>query len=160
MKTQIGNFFNGKNARKLNLTIVLFLGIFVFLFSSRTFAQQNTNISPSENKVAPSKILKFTSTSESGKVYINWVVSGETKDGLYIIERSADGNVFNRIGIKEGIGTELPIELLYSWVDEEPLNGLSYYRLRWLEETGSIDENLDQNIFDKELVIESRNSPM
>ena len=80
------------------------------------------------------KVEKFTAVYNTGKVYLNWLVKEETTDCVYIIERSPDGSRFEVIGVKEGIAS--PFELLYSFIDTKPLQGIAYYRLKKLDTYG------------------------
>jgi hypothetical protein len=110
----------------LNLVFILSIQFhFVNVFS------QNTP------NYLPSHIACFSATLAGGKVYVNWTVMGETRSGIYVIERSTDGRHFTSVGLKHGVGS--PIELLYSWIDESPVQENSIYRLRWIEKSKEED---------------------
>src|SRR5689334_8365520 len=53
------------------------------------------------------KLTKQTLVYNSGKVYLNWVVPGNSPDCIYVIERSLDGNEYEPMGLKEGIQSPL-----------------------------------------------------
>jgi hypothetical protein len=72
----------------------------------------------------------------SGKVYLNWVVPGNSPDCIYVIERSLDGVEFEPLGLKEGI--QSPLELLYSWVDTKPMEGMAHYRIKRVNNDGDV----------------------
>ena len=53
---------------------------------------------------------------------------------LYVVERSANGTDYLAVGVKEGIGSQ--IELYYSWIDQAPPAGFSYYRVKKITKEG------------------------
>lgn len=82
-----------------------------------------------------SNIYNYTTTYNSGKVFLNWTAKNETADCIYIIERSGDGKKYDAVGIKEGVGTN--VELFYSWLDNEPPAGFSFYRVKKITKDGN-----------------------
>jgi hypothetical protein len=80
--------------------------------------------------------VKQTLVYNSGKVYLNWVVPGNSPDCIYVIERSLDGMEFEPMGLKEGI--QSPLELLYSWVDTKPMEGMAHYRVKRVNNDGDV----------------------
>lgn len=68
------------------------------------------------------------STDET-KVHCSWVTGSETDNDYFTVERSADGEVWSDIGEVDGSGTTTEPHS-YSYVDHDPLPGISYYRLR------------------------------
>jgi hypothetical protein len=82
-----------------------------------------------------SNIYNYTTTYNSGKVFLNWTAKNETSDCIYIIERSGDGKKYDAVGLKEGIGTN--VELFYSWLDNEPPAGYSFYRVKKIAKDGA-----------------------
>jgi len=80
-------------------------------------------------------IYNYTTTYNSGKVFVNWTAKDEPMDCIYIIERSSDGRQFESVGVKEGIGTNL--ELFYSWMDHTPPAGFAYYRVKKITKDGT-----------------------
>ena len=89
---------------------------------------------PSTNKDL--KLVKQTLVYNSGKVYLNWVVPGNSPDCIYVIERSLDGVEYEPLGLKEGI--QSPLELLYSWVDAKPMEGVAHYRIKRVNNDGEV----------------------
>jgi hypothetical protein len=74
-------------------------------------------------------ILSFSPVYNGGKTYVRWLVSNDEKDGIFIIERSADGVDFEALGFKDRVGSPLCVNLFYSFVDEAPNPGQNYYRV-------------------------------
>jgi hypothetical protein len=111
---------------KIYLNIMLLF--FFNLFTNDIKAQRENNTSDFNNVVASTNFIEnIIIIPNTGKVYVNWLVKGEVNDGVYLIERSMDGFRFNPIGFKEVVSSDM--ELLYSWVDSEPVEGAAYYRL-------------------------------
>jgi hypothetical protein len=111
-------------------TAILFL---LLLGATTLFAQT------AETKAKDSNTLEFVKQSmvfNSGKVYLNWVIPANSNDCVYVIERSVDGDEFEPVGLKEGIGS--PIELLYSWIDNQPREGESFYRIKQINMEGKL----------------------
>jgi hypothetical protein len=74
-------------------------------------------------------ISSFSPVYNQGKTYIRWLASNDEKDGIFIVERSADGVDFQALGFKDRVGSPLCVNLFYSFIDEEPIGGVNYYRL-------------------------------
>lgn len=87
------------------------------------------------------EFVKETLVYNSGKVYFNWVVKANSEDCIYVIERSVDGNEYEPVGLKEGIGS--PLELLYSWVDTKPVSGTVQYRIKQIDNDGKLVAQAD-----------------
>ncbi|MFN4122260.1 MAG: hypothetical protein ACK4GL_03020 [Flavobacteriales bacterium] len=74
-------------------------------------------------------IISFSPVFNDGKTYLRWLVQNDEKDGLYIVERSDNGIEFEALGFRERIGSTLCVNLFYSYVDEAPFQGSTYYRI-------------------------------
>ena len=117
------------------------------LISISCYAQAGSKTSVSTGKNTPSattpstndkdmKLVKQTLVYNSGKVYLNWVVPANSPDCIYVIERSIDGVEYEPLGLKEGI--QSPLELLYSWVDAKPMEGVAHYRIKRVNNNGEV----------------------
>ena len=112
------------------------LGAGLILMSSSVQAQ-----TPQTFKVAPpaeakpllkdsvDNFLSFSPVYVEGKTYLRWLVENDAKDGVFIVERSADGNKFEALGFKDRVGTDKSVNLWYSWVDDAPPVGAAHYRI-------------------------------
>jgi hypothetical protein len=104
--------------------------VFLMLFGAmNVFAQSNTE----SNKL---DLAKQSVVFNSGKVYLNWITKSNSADCVYVIERSTDGDEYEPVGLKEGIGSQ--IELLYSWIDNNPKEGASFYRIKQVNMEGKL----------------------
>lgn len=73
--------------------------------------------------------ISFSPVHLDGKTYVRWLVKNDKKDGVFIVERSDDGSEFEALGFRDRVGTQLLVNLFYSYVDEDPLPGASHYRV-------------------------------
>jgi hypothetical protein len=80
-----------------------------------------------EEKQSP--IISFSPVYNAGKTFVRWLVQNDEKDGIFIVERSADGIAYEALGFKDRVGSSLCVNLFYSYVDEAPTQGQSYYRI-------------------------------
>ena len=80
----------------------------------------------------PVKLTSFTAAETNGKININWKSASESNMVNYVVEASTDGIVFNRI-----VKVVKPLNLAdgadYSITDDQPNNGVNYYRLKMQE---------------------------
>lgn len=83
----------------------------------------------------PITLLDFFATIENKKVKINWSTATEKDNDHFEIQRSIDGNNFNTIGSKPGKGNSTIIQH-YLFLDDQPLKGVSYYRLKQVDIDG------------------------
>ena len=70
-------------------------------------------------------------------VRLAWQTASEHGAKAFLIERSANGREFGVIGEVMAAGTSTTTHA-YTWQDERPLTGQSYYRLRQADADGSI----------------------
>ncbi len=85
--------------------------------------------------VLPIELLSFDARTIPEGVELLWRTASETDNDFFSIERADDGLVFREIGRLPGAGTTLlPQEYLF--VDENPLPGTNYYRLRQVDFNG------------------------
>ena len=127
------------SANKLFMFVLELVLLYVLVFATMSaFAQE-----PAIAKSQPEKLefVKESIVFNTGKVYLNWVAKGNSNDCIYVIERSVDGNEFEPIGLKEGIGS--PLELLYSWVDTKPISGSAQYRIKQIDNEGRLVAQAD-----------------
>ncbi|HHZ64201.1 MAG TPA: hypothetical protein EYN38_04495 [Flavobacteriales bacterium] len=96
--------------------------------------EKNIEIAPVD--IGPRTLVEFGLMSNGGKVYTHWHVNGEKENGLFIVERSTNQRDYEQIGIKRGIGVQIENKILYCWVDEDPMEGVCWYRLLKVYEDG------------------------
>jgi hypothetical protein len=68
-------------------------------------------------------------------VRLNWSTASEQNSSHFEIERSTNGIEFTQIGHVTAAGNSQSVSN-YEYVDAQPLNGVSYYRLRQVDQNG------------------------
>ncbi len=76
----------------------------------------------------PIELVNFSAKKEKDKTVVRWETGSEVNNDYFTIERSEDGLNFYSIGKLPGAGNST-VNLQYSFDDESPVDGTSYYRL-------------------------------
>jgi hypothetical protein len=82
--------------------------------------------------VVPVEFLYFNAKMKDKIVELTWQTSTETNNDYFTIERSIDGVNWISIDTVKGVGSSNVISN-YTYTDEAPLLGLSYYRLKQVD---------------------------
>ena len=93
-----------------------------------TYGSENCTYS---NGVLP-VIFGVIHLKQDDGVIINWTTKNEVNNHFFTIERSKDGMSWLEIGTIGGSGTS-QIENVYEFWDPNPLNGISYYRIKQVD---------------------------
>jgi hypothetical protein len=109
----------------------------VSTFSTQYFTLGTTH----ENNPLPIELISFTATIDQGNVLLDWVTASEINNDYFTIERSTDGVNFEIVAI---IASQAPNGysnqfLEYTAVDMQPIEGISYYRLKQTDYDGSFE---------------------
>jgi lysophospholipase L1-like esterase len=96
----------------------------------RVLAQAVINANILSTTPLPLALTAFSATPEQQGVLISWTDVLEEGNTVFGIQRSADGSLFPTIAEVNGQGGSGSASLNYTWTDEAPLNGKSYYRLK------------------------------
>ncbi len=110
------------------------------------------------SSLLPIELKNFKADLAVGRVVtLHWTTASEINNELFNIERSYDGNEFFTIGTVRSKGNNSNMELSYEFVDQHPLNGINYYRLKQIDFDGTytyssirtveLDDSLVTNIF-------------
>ena len=86
----------------------------------------------------PIDLISFSGRLDNNQVELIWQTASELNNDYFIIERSANGIDFEKIGTQKGSGNSNSI-LSYSFIDDNPLQGIGYYRLKQVDFDGSFD---------------------
>lgn len=93
------------------------------------FSTFTINGSSGSNTTLPIELLFFNATLSNEHVDLNWSTASELNNDYFTIERSNDGVNWEKINETNGAGTTTQ-RTNYSAIDERPLQGISYYRLK------------------------------
>jgi hypothetical protein len=84
----------------------------------------------------PVKMLYFKADKQGNdQAILKWATASELDNDHFEIERSADAQVWNKIGEVKGNGTTSE-QHDYSFVDAQPVSGVNYYRLKQVDVDG------------------------
>jgi len=103
------------------------------------YTGENTTVgglawAPEATSILPIKLTAFTAQKLQNAVRLSWSTSSETNNSHYEVLRS-DGNDWQVIGKVQGNGTTTQNNS-YSFSDNKPLLGVSYYQLRQVDFDG------------------------
>ncbi|MEM6346736.1 MAG: S8 family serine peptidase [Bacteroidota bacterium] len=105
-----------------------------FAFPSDGFAFDNISITGS---VLPVNLLSFDAEpAPEQTVMVSWETAMEVDNDRFILERSRDGAQFESLSELLGAGTT-DIAQSYQYLDNNPYQGLNYYRLWQVDRDGS-----------------------
>lgn len=85
--------------------------------------------------ILPVEFLTFTAAPAKETVQLNWATASEHNNDYFTIERSDDGKRFFELNRVKGKGNSA-IESNYNSVDDAPMQGLNYYRIKQTDYDG------------------------
>jgi hypothetical protein len=94
----------------------------------------------SENSPLSVVLKSFIVKETNEKALLLWETASELNNDYFLLERSWDGMQYEQLGRIKGAGTT-PESSKYSFTDDEPFSGTSYYRLT------QVDFNSEQEVF-------------
>lgn len=95
-------------------------------------------ISNEQASTFPVKLVKFESQVINKSIYLDWLTATEINTDKFVIERSSDGINFQELGAITANNYE-DVESYYTFIDEMPLTGDNYYRLKIID----LDETIE-----------------
>ena len=96
--------------------------------SGMTSVGQFGLISPAVNAL-PVQLIFFKAVRTDAKVNLTWATASEENNDFFTVERSGDGRNFSTILTQKGAGNS-HTRIDYKDVDQQPLSGTVYYRLK------------------------------
>jgi hypothetical protein len=97
------------------------------------------DITVQENAALPVEFVTFTATAMDNKyIQLDWQTATENNNSGFEIERSENGENWQKIGFVQGNGTTQEIRD-YRYIDQTPFNGINYYRLKQIDFDGKFD---------------------
>lgn len=94
-----------------------------------------TSFSPfsitSSTGIVPLTLISFNAINKPTVVTLHWKTENEINTSSFDIERSSDGVHFNNIGNRPAYNSSGTHQYLFD--DVQPLNGISYYRLKQID---------------------------
>ena len=83
-------------------------------------------------------MLDFTAKLNNNKVNLNWKTLTEINNDYFIIEKSIDNINYSFVERVKGAGRSNRL-INYNTIDENPYNGVSYYRLKQIDFDGNYE---------------------
>ena len=114
---------------RVTITLIIFCTLMIAMMIPKIFAQ----VQPSgENYrlIGNETMVSCKLTNAGGENYLTWSVLKENMAGIFILERSEEGNSFQYLGMVRGIPSDIAQPLMYSFKNPMPLYGLNFYRIR------------------------------
>lgn len=94
------------------------------------------SVTLSFSTVLPVELVSFTATADKDAVQLFWKTATEYQNNGFEIERSTNTQNWEPIVFVRGSGTT-DQEQSYTWTDNQPLQGTSYYRLKQIDLDGA-----------------------
>ncbi|TAH03204.1 MAG: T9SS C-terminal target domain-containing protein, partial [Sphingobacteriales bacterium] len=86
----------------------------------------------SVTSLLPVQFVSFKAELQSDKVLVSWATAQEQNASHFDVERSTNGRDFTKIGQVKAAGNS-NVLVNYSFTDNNPVLGVSYYRLRQVD---------------------------
>jgi hypothetical protein len=102
------------------------------------FSALETFVTGGGESPLPIELTYFQAYTNKNHVTINWQTATELNNDYFTIERSADGVNYKTIATVRGSGTSMSA-INYSFTDNNPLTGVSYYRLKQTDYDGAFE---------------------
>ncbi len=95
----------------------------------------NTTYSDIESAALPIEFVDFYSKKMPEQVELSWVTASEENCDYFVVQRSTDMKEFEDLCDVEALRNSNDIKE-YSYIDENPLAGTNYYRLKYYDNDG------------------------
>ncbi len=99
----------------------------------------------------PVELVSFEGKKENNRNILQWETATEFNNDKFIIERSRDGIHFEALGDVLGSGTST-FSSSYEYIDNSPINGINYYRLKQVDFDGQYTKSHSVMIENKNTV--------
>ena len=93
----------------------------------------------------PIELISFTALANNAQVDLKWITATEINNDFFSIERSKDGIHFEVLSTQKGAGNSTETRV-YTSVDNQPLSGISYYRLKQTDFDGQFSYSKIQSV--------------
>jgi hypothetical protein len=114
----------------------------------------NNNFVVSVEDPMPVTLVSFSVDKEENSVRLNWNTSAETNSDRFEIQRSRDGKQWSELSKIKAKG-ESATNQLYTYLDQQPVSGNNFYRLKMIDLDGTFTYSSIKNIVlgNKEMVV-------
>ncbi|RYF72153.1 MAG: T9SS type A sorting domain-containing protein [Cytophagaceae bacterium] len=98
----------------------------------------NVALSGSVLAPLPVELVSFQGRPIANTVQLNWATAWERFADRFVVQRSKDAAEFIEVGTLPATGTANG-QRTYTLVDEQPADGTNYYRLKQIDQNGSVN---------------------
>lgn len=88
--------------------------------------------------VLPVELMGLMGSAQQRSITVQWTTLSEHNSDYFVLERSADAQNFQPIGTVEAAG-ESQHRIDYTFIDNSPLTGANYYRLKQVDLNGAYE---------------------
>lgn len=93
----------------------------------------------------PVKLVDFSAAREGNVTTLIWSTSEESNSDYFDVQRSGDGKVWEKLKTVAAKG-ESSVEAHYSAVDDSPMGGINFYRLKMVDKDGTFAFSKIRNV--------------
>jgi hypothetical protein len=94
------------------------------------------DISLTHTTTLPVTLISFGSYVAGSTIVLNWQTASEVSNDFFTLEKSFDGMNWNLMAVKDGNMNSHQLSQ-YQYIDEQPIQGLNYYRLKQTDVDGT-----------------------
>jgi hypothetical protein len=120
----------------------------IWLNNSNSFFQifdLRFDLMTSSSSSLPVELTSFQAKEKSNLVELTWQTATEKNNEGFNIERSLDGKNWESISFVQGNGTTQDVQD-YTFIDETPLSGTNYYRLKQIDYDGKFEYSMIETV--------------
>lgn len=89
-------------------------------------------------QITTQSIIESTAEQIGNKVFLNWRITGLTKNCMFLIQRSINAGEFETIEVKKGICGDPTLTVLYCFLDNEQIEGVVKHQVKQMEFSPSL----------------------
>lgn len=129
-----GNFTDATILNTPAITINAAAGVATITVPASAFTGKPyfTLASVSSNTILPIELTSFTGLCRDNDIQVKWITAQPATTD-FTVERSADRVNFTAVGM-----VKINTSNIYNWIDQSPLPGTMYYRLKTVAANGSV----------------------
>jgi len=101
--------------------------------------------SDKEARITSESIVEHSARAIDNKVFLNWKITGLTRDCLFFIQRSVNEDDYETLKVKKGIGGDVSLTVLYCYIDDEQVEGVVKYRVKQIDFANPNDGTMATN---------------
>ncbi|MBO0949335.1 T9SS type A sorting domain-containing protein [Fibrella forsythiae] len=91
-----------------------------------------------QSPALPVQLVSFQGRPVANTVQLNWVTAWEQSADRFVVQRSTNAAEFIEVGTLPASGST-DGQRTYTLVDEQPAEGANYYRLKQIDQDGSVN---------------------